>query len=82
MSCHCILIFVHCQVQSLCWPLCAEVICVLNHRTTCLRCILSPSSFQFFLNFQRSEDDEKWMGEEEEGQEMGAEGEVEVDEER
>ena len=48
----------------------------------CLRCILLPTSFQFFLNFQRSEDDEKRMGEEEEGQKTGAEGGVEVDEER
>ena len=37
--------------------------------------------FPIFLNFQRSEDDEKRMGEEEEGQEAGAEGGVEVDEE-
>ena len=48
----------------------------------CLRCILSPSSFQFFENFQRSKDDEKQMGGEEEGQEATAEGGVEVDEER
>ena len=53
ISCHCILIFVYCQVQSLCWPLCGQVICVLNLRTTCLRCILSPTSFQFFENFQK-----------------------------
>ena len=38
--------------------------------------------FPIFLNLQRSEDDEKWMGEEEEGQEAGAKGGVEVDEER
>ena len=38
--------------------------------------------FPNFLNFQRSEDDEKRMGEEEEGQEAGAEGVVEVDEEQ
>ena len=37
--------------------------------------------FPIFLNFQRNEDDEKQMGEEEEGQEAGAEGGVEVDEE-
>ena len=36
--------------------------------------------FPIFLNFQRNEDDEKRMGEEEEGQETGAEGGVEVDE--
>ena len=48
----------------------------------CLRCILSPTSFQFFFNFQRSEDDEKRMGGEEEGQEARAEGRVEVDEEQ
>ena len=47
------LIFVHCQVQSLCWPLCGEVISIPNLRTTCLRCILSPTSFQFFENFQK-----------------------------
>ena len=35
-----------------------------------------------FFNFQRSEDDEKRMGGEEEGQEAGAEGGVEVDEEQ
>ena len=35
-----------------------------------------------FLNFQRSEDDEKRMGEEEEGQVARAEGGVEVDEDR
>ena len=51
ISCHCILIFVHCQVQSLCWPLCGQVICVSNLRTMCLRCILSPTSFQFFKKF-------------------------------
>ena len=38
--------------------------------------------FPIFLNFQRSKDDEKRAGEEEEGQEAGAEGGVEVDEER
>ena len=38
--------------------------------------------FPIFLNFQRSEDDKKRMGEEEEGQEAGAEGGVEVDKER
>ena len=38
--------------------------------------------FPIFLNFQRSENDEKQMGEEEEGQEVGAEGGVEEDEER
>ena len=53
ISCHCISIFIHCQVESLCWPLCGEVICVSNLRTTCLQCILSPSSFQFFENFQK-----------------------------
>ena len=37
--------------------------------------------FPIFLNFQRSEDDEKRKGEEEEGQEARAEGGVEVDEE-
>ena len=37
--------------------------------------------FPIFLNFQRSEDDEKQMGEEEVGQEARAEGGVEVDEE-
>ena len=37
--------------------------------------------FLIFLNFQRSEDDEKQMGEEKEGQEARAEGGVEVDEE-
>ena len=41
-----------------------------------------PYFFPIFLNFQRSEDDEKRMGEEEEGQEAVAEGRVEVDEER
>ena len=34
--------------------------------------------FPIFLNFQRSEDEEKRMGEEEEGQEARAEGGVEV----
>ena len=48
----------------------------------CLQCILSPTSFQFFLNFQRSKDDKKRTGGEEEGQEARAEGGVEVDEER
>ena len=38
--------------------------------------------FPIFLNFQRSEDDKKRTGKEEEGQEAGAEGGVEVDEER
>ena len=38
--------------------------------------------FPIFLIFQRSEDDEKRNGEEEEGQEARAEGGVEVDEER
>ena len=38
--------------------------------------------FPIFLNFQRNEDDKKQMGEEEEGQEAGAEGGVEVDEEQ
>ena len=38
--------------------------------------------FPIFLNSQRSEDGEKRMGEEEEGQEAGAEGGVEVDEEQ
>ena len=37
--------------------------------------------FPIFLNFQRSEDDKKRTGEEEEGQEARAEGGVEVDEE-
>ena len=37
--------------------------------------------FPIFLNFQRSEDGKKRMGEEEEGQEARAEGGVEVDEE-
>ena len=36
--------------------------------------------FPIFLNFQRSEDDKKRMGEEEEGQEARAEGGVEVEE--
>ena len=53
ISCHCILIFVHCQVQSLCWSLCGEVISILNLRTMCLWCILWPTSFQFFENFQK-----------------------------
>ena len=34
--------------------------------------------FPIFLNFQRSEDDEKRLGEEEEGQKARAEGGVEV----
>ena len=34
-------------------PLCGEVISIPNLRTTCLRCILSPTSFQFFENFQK-----------------------------
>ena len=38
--------------------------------------------FPIFLNFQRSKDDKKRTGEEEEGQEARAEGRVEVDEER
>ena len=38
--------------------------------------------FPIFFNFQRSKDDEKRMGGEEEGQEARAEGGVEVDEER
>ena len=38
--------------------------------------------FPIFLNFQRSEDDEKRTSGEEEGQEARAEGGVEVDEER
>ena len=38
--------------------------------------------FPIFLIFQRSEDDEKRKGEEEEGQQARAEGGVEVDEER
>ena len=38
--------------------------------------------FPIFFNFQRSKDDEKQMGGEEEGQEAGAEGGVEVDEEQ
>ena len=38
--------------------------------------------FPIFLNFRRSKDDEKRMGEEEEGLEAGAEGGVEVDEEQ
>ena len=37
--------------------------------------------FSICLNFQRSRDDEKRMGEEEEGQEARAEGGVEVDDE-
>ena len=35
--------------------------------------------FPIFLNFQRSKDDEKWKGWEEEEQEARAEGGVEVD---
>ena len=38
--------------------------------------------FPNFFNFQRSEDDKKQMGGEEERQEARAEGGVEVDEER
>ena len=38
--------------------------------------------FPIFFNFQRSEDDKKQMGGEEEGQEAGAEDRVEVDEEQ
>ena len=38
--------------------------------------------FPIFFNFQRSEDDEKQMGGEEEVQEARAEGGVEVDEKR
>ena len=38
--------------------------------------------FPIFLNFQRSEDDEKWNEGEEEEQEARAEGGMEVDEER
>ena len=38
--------------------------------------------FPIFLIFQRSKDDKKRKGEEEEGQEARAEGGVEVDEER
>ena len=38
--------------------------------------------FPIFFNFQRSEDDKKQTGGEEEGQEAGAEGGVEIDEER
>ena len=38
--------------------------------------------FPFFLNFQKSEDDEKQTSGEEEGQEARAEGGVEVDEEQ
>ena len=38
--------------------------------------------FPIFFNFQRSEDNEKRMSGEEEGQQAGAEGGVEVDEER
>ena len=38
--------------------------------------------FPIFFNFQRSEDNEKWMSGEEEGHEAGAEGGVEVDEEQ
>ena len=38
--------------------------------------------FPIFLKISRSSDNEKRTGEEEEGQEAGAEGGVEVDEER
>ena len=38
--------------------------------------------FPIFFNFQRSEDEEKQTGGEEEGQEARAEGGVEVDEEQ
>ena len=38
--------------------------------------------FPFFLNFQRSKDNKKWKGGEEEQQEARAEGGVEVDEKR
>ena len=48
----------------------------------CLQCILSPTSFQFFEKFPRSSDNKRRTGEEEEGQEAGAEGGVEVDEEQ
>ena len=34
-------------------PLCGEVISIPNLRTTCLWCILLPTSFQFFENFQK-----------------------------
>ena len=44
--------------------------------------LISTKLIPIFLNLQRSEDDEKRMGEEEEGQEAGAEGGVEVDEEQ
>ena len=69
ISCHCILIFVHCQVQSLCWPLCGEVISILNLKTMCLRCILLPTSFQI----SRSSDKEN-------RKESDVDMEVEVDE--
>ena len=42
---------------------------------------ITPTSFQFF-EISRSSDNERRTGEEEEGQEAGAEGGVEVDEER
>ena len=57
-------------MQSLCWPLCGEVISVPNLRKVCLRCILSPSSFEFF-KISRSSKDEKQK--DESGQEGGAE---------
>ena len=47
----------------------------------CFRCILSPCSFQFFENFQKQRYRKANGGGEEEGQEAGAEGGVEVDEE-
>ena len=43
----------HVVQNASCWPLCGEVICISNLRNTYLRCILSPSSFQFFKNFQK-----------------------------
>ena len=79
ISCHCILIFVHCQVQSLCWPLCGQVICILNLRTMCFCCILSPSSLQFFETFEKQRC-RKVNGGEEEGQEARVEVGVQVDE--
>ena len=77
--CHCTLIFVHCQVQSLCWPLCGEAHFFPNLRTTCLRCNYRPL-LSNFLKISRSSDNERQTGEEEEGQEAGAEGGVEMDE--
>ena len=47
------LYFCSLSIQSLCWPMCGEVISIPNLRTTCLWCILSPTSFQFFENFQK-----------------------------